>query len=88
MKKLIFYFIILVKMNLVPKMNQIRVLKVHLKKTQVLKKNLLWFWAIVLNTSQAHWSGAMEWNLGHSFFWSGATERSGAAFLERSEKRS
>ena len=52
------------------------------KKTQVLKKNLLWFWAIVLNTSQAHWSGAMEWNLGHSFF----LERSSIFGAERKKE--
>ena len=75
-------------MILVPKMNLIRVEKVHLKNTQALKRTFLRFWAILLNMSLAYWSVAMERNLGHSFFWSGATEWSGAAFLEQSEKRS
>ena len=60
--------------------------KVHLKNTQVLKKNLF----VVLGHFIRYFTTLLERSNGadmsHSFFWSGATEWSGAAFLERSKR--
>ena len=87
-KKQLFYLMFLSKMNFVPKMNLIRVEKVHFKNTQVLKKILF----VVLGHFIRYFTTLLERSNGadmsHSFFWSGATEWSGAAFWERSEKRS
>ena len=69
-------------MNLVPEMNLIRVENVHFKNTQVV---VLGHFIRYFTTQLERSDGA---DVGHSFFWSGATEWSIAAFLERSEKRS
>jgi len=70
-------------MNFVPKMNLIRVEKVHLKNTEVLKKNLFVILGNFIKyvTSLLERIGVMERHLGHFFFWSGV------AFLEQSGKK-
>ena len=62
--------------------------KVHLKNTQVLKKNLLAVWGHFIRYFTTLLERSNGADVSHSFFWSGAMEWSGAALLERSEKRS
>ena len=73
--KPIFYLIFLFKMNLVPKMNLIRVKKVNLKNTRVLKENLF----VVLGHFIKYFTILLERSDGAEF--------GPLLFLERSERR-
>ena len=73
-KKPIFYLIFLFKMNFVPKMNLIRVEKVHLKNTEVLKKNLF----VILGNFIKYVTSLLERSDGAAF--------GPLRFLERSDR--